>query len=166
VWAMLHSGVRGGGGAAVVAGGDGEVLLPEGEKMGEERPKKEGEGWGGGSGARSSPGGGGSGLGSSVLAMLRSVGSDNRQKAGFGHHMSSSAGKTLLQKRFVVSAVKSFFVSISPADTILRIQKIDYFLYRLFPADTQNRFSKIKKSEPRSGHVGPRSGPARRRPSR
>jgi hypothetical protein len=51
----------------------------------------------------------------------------------------------LLQKRFVVSAVKSFFVSVSPADTILRIQKIDYFSYRLFPADTQNRFSKIKK---------------------
>jgi hypothetical protein len=48
VGAMIHSGVRGGGGAAVVAGGDGEVLLPEGEKMGEERPKKEGEGWGGG----------------------------------------------------------------------------------------------------------------------
>jgi hypothetical protein len=52
---------------------------------------------------------------------------------------------TLLQKRFVVSAVKSFFISVSPADTILRIQKIDYFSYRLFPADTQNRFSKIKK---------------------
>jgi hypothetical protein len=51
----------------------------------------------------------------------------------------------LLQKRFVISAVKSFFVSVSPADTILRIQKIDYFSYRLFPADTQNRFSKIKK---------------------
>jgi hypothetical protein len=51
----------------------------------------------------------------------------------------------LLQKRFVVSAVKSFFVSVSPADTILRIQKIDYFSYRLFPADTQNQFSKIKK---------------------
>jgi hypothetical protein len=73
---------------------------------------------------------------------------------------------TLLQKRFIVLAVKSFFVSVSPADTILRIQKIDYFSYRLFPADIQNRFSKIKKSEPRSGHVGPRSGPARRRPSR
>jgi hypothetical protein len=42
----------------------------------------------------------------------------------------------LLQKRFVVSAVKSFFVSVSPANTILRIQKIDYFSYRLFPADT------------------------------
>jgi hypothetical protein len=53
--------------------------------------------------------------------------------------------EALLQKRFVVSAVKSFFVSVSPADTILRIQKIDYFSYRLFPADTQNRFSKIKK---------------------
>jgi hypothetical protein len=67
----------------------------------------------------------------------------------------------LLQKRFIVSAVKTFFVSVTPADTILRIQKIDYFPYRLFPADTQNRFSKIKKkSEPRSGHVGPRSGPA------
>jgi hypothetical protein len=52
---------------------------------------------------------------------------------------------TLLQKRFIVLAVKSFFVSVSPADTILRIQKIDYFSYRLFPADTQNRFSKIKK---------------------
>jgi hypothetical protein len=51
----------------------------------------------------------------------------------------------LLQKRFVVSAVKSFFVSVSPANTILRIQKIDYFSYRLFPADTQNWFSKIKK---------------------
>jgi hypothetical protein len=51
---------------------------------------------------------------------------------------------SLLQKRFVVSAVKSFFVSVSPADTILRIQKIDYFSYRLF-SDTQNRFSKIKK---------------------
>jgi hypothetical protein len=46
----------------------------------------------------------------------------------------------LLQKRFVVSTVKLFFVSISPANIILRIQKIDYFLYRLFPADTQNRF--------------------------
>jgi hypothetical protein len=52
----------------------------------------------------------------------------------------------LLQKRFIVSAVKTFFVSVSPADTILRIQKIDYFPYRLFPADTQNRFSKIKKN--------------------
>jgi hypothetical protein len=52
---------------------------------------------------------------------------------------------TLLQKRFVVLTVKSFFVSVNPADTILRIQKIDYFLYRLFPADIQNRFSKIKK---------------------
>jgi hypothetical protein len=52
---------------------------------------------------------------------------------------------SLLQKRFVVSAIKSFFVSVSPADTILRIQQIDYFSYRLFPADTQNRFSKIKK---------------------
>jgi hypothetical protein len=51
---------------------------------------------------------------------------------------------TLLQKRFIVSAVKSFFVLVSPADTILRIQKIDYFSYRLFPADTQNRFSKKK----------------------
>jgi hypothetical protein len=38
----------------------------------------------------------------------------------------------LLQKRFIVSAVKLFFVSVSPADTILRIQKIDYFSYRLF----------------------------------
>jgi hypothetical protein len=37
------------------------------------------------------------------------------------------------------------FVSVSSADTILRIQKIDYFSYRLFPVDTQNRFSKIKK---------------------
>jgi hypothetical protein len=117
VGAMIHSGVRGGGGATVVTVGDGEVLQPEGEKMGEERPKKEGEG----SGARSSPGGGGNGLGSSVLAMLRSVGSDNRQKAGFGHRMRSSAGKTLLQKCFIVSAVKSFFVSVSPVDTILRI---------------------------------------------
>jgi hypothetical protein len=53
---------------------------------------------------------------------------------------------TLLQKYFIVSAVKSFFISVSPVDTILKIQKIDYFLYRLFPADTQNRFSK-KKSE-------------------
>jgi hypothetical protein len=38
----------------------------------------------------------------------------------------------LLQKCFIVSAVKLFFVSVSPADTILRIQKIDYFSYRLF----------------------------------
>jgi hypothetical protein len=53
---------------------------------------------------------------------------------------------TLLQKRFVVSAVKSFFISVSSADTILRIQKLYYFSYRLFPADTQNRFSKIKKN--------------------
>jgi hypothetical protein len=52
---------------------------------------------------------------------------------------------TLLQKHFVVSAVKSFFILVSPADTILRIQKINYFLYRLFPADIQNRFLKIKK---------------------
>jgi hypothetical protein len=52
---------------------------------------------------------------------------------------------TLLQKRFVVSTVKSFFVSVNSVDTILRIQKIDYFLYRLFSVDTQNRFSKIKK---------------------
>jgi hypothetical protein len=51
----------------------------------------------------------------------------------------------LLQKRFVVSAVKSFFVLVSPADTILRIQKIDYFSYWLFPTDTPNRFLKIKK---------------------
>jgi hypothetical protein len=35
----------------------------------------------------------------------------------------------LLQKRFVLSAVKSFFVSVSPADTILMIQKIDHFSY-------------------------------------
>jgi hypothetical protein len=60
-------------------------------------------------------------------------------------HAYSSARYTLLQKRFIVSAVKSFFISVSLADTILRIQKIDYFLYRLFPADIQNRFSKIKK---------------------
>jgi hypothetical protein len=39
---------------------------------------------------------------------------------------------SLLQKRFIVSTVKLFFVSVSPADTILRIQKIDYFSYRLF----------------------------------
>jgi hypothetical protein len=51
---------------------------------------------------------------------------------------------SLLQKRFIVSAVKLFFISISPVDTILRIQKIDYFSYRLFSA-TQNRFLKIKK---------------------
>jgi hypothetical protein len=53
---------------------------------------------------------------------------------------------TLLQKRFIVSTAKSFFVSVSPADTIFRIQKIDYFSYRLFSVDTQNRFSKIKKN--------------------
>jgi hypothetical protein len=52
----------------------------------------------------------------------------------------------LLQKRFVVSAVKSFFISVSPANTILRIQKIDYFSYRLFLPDTQNRFSKKNRS--------------------
>jgi hypothetical protein len=64
--------------------------------------------------------------------------------------------ETLLQKRFIVSAVKSFFVSVSPADTILRIQKIDYFSYRLFPADTQNRFSKIKKNRsPDLGTLAP-----------
>jgi hypothetical protein len=63
---------------------------------------------------------------------------------------------TLLQKRFVVSTVKSFFVSVNPADTILRIQKIDYFLYRLFPVDTQNRFSKIKKNQSSDlGTLGP-----------
>jgi hypothetical protein len=43
---------------------------------------------------------------------------------------------TLLQKYFIVSAVKLFFVSVSPVDTIRRIQKIDYFSYRLFPTDT------------------------------
>jgi hypothetical protein len=41
-----------------------------------------------------------------------------------------------ITKRFVVPAVKSIFVSVSPADTILMIQKIDHFLYRLFPVDT------------------------------
>jgi hypothetical protein len=64
--------------------------------------------------------------------------------------------KPLLQKRFVVSAVKSFFVSVSPTDTILRIQKIDYFSYRLFPAHTQNRFSKKKKNRsPDLGTLAP-----------
>jgi hypothetical protein len=63
---------------------------------------------------------------------------------------------TLLQKHFVVSAVKSFFILVSPADTILRIQKINYFLYRLFPADIQNRFLKIKKNQsPDLGTLGP-----------
>jgi hypothetical protein len=63
---------------------------------------------------------------------------------------------SLLQKRFVVSAVKLFFVSVSSADTILRIQKIDYFSYRLFPADTQNWFSKKKKNRsPDLGTLGP-----------
>jgi hypothetical protein len=62
----------------------------------------------------------------------------------------------LLQKRFVVSAVKSFFVLVSPADTILSIQKIDYFSYRLFPTDTQNRFLKIKKNQsPDLGTLAP-----------
>jgi hypothetical protein len=42
-------------------------------------------------------------------------------------------GGTLLQKRFIVSVVKSFFISVSPTDTIFRIQKIDHFSYRLFP---------------------------------
>jgi hypothetical protein len=64
---------------------------------------------------------------------------------------------SLLQKCFVVSAVKSFLVSVSPADTILRIQKIDYFSYRLFPADTQNRFSKIKKIGAQIGPCSPTS---------
>jgi hypothetical protein len=31
------------------------------------------------------------------------------------------------KKCFIVSAVKSFFIWVSPADTILRIQKIDHF---------------------------------------
>jgi hypothetical protein len=34
---------------------------------------------------------------------------------------------TLLQKCFIVLVVKSFFVLVSATDTILRIQKIDYF---------------------------------------
>jgi hypothetical protein len=72
----------------------------------------------------------------------------------------------LLQKRFVVSAVKSFFVLVSPADTILRIQKIDFFVSAVPNRYPKSVFKNKKKSEPRSGHVGLRSGPARRRPSR
>jgi hypothetical protein len=42
-------------------------------------------------------------------------------EAGLRSCLLTEAGPTLLQKRFIVSAVKSFFVSVSPADTILRI---------------------------------------------
>jgi hypothetical protein len=71
---------------------------------------------------------------------------------------------SLLQKRFVVLAVKPFFVSVSPADTILRIQKIDYFSYRLFLADTQNWFSKIKKIGAQIWARWPQIGPFSRMP--
>jgi hypothetical protein len=69
---------------------------------------------------------------------------------------------TLLQKRFIVSAVKSFFISVSPVDTILRIQKIDYFYIGCSQLIPKIGFQK----KIRARHVGPRSGPAHRRPSR
>jgi hypothetical protein len=40
--AVIHGGVHGGGGIAVVTDGDGEVLQSKGEKRGEAWPKKEG----------------------------------------------------------------------------------------------------------------------------
>jgi hypothetical protein len=44
-----------------------------------------------------------------------------------------------------VSVDNPFLVSVVLADTIYMIRKMNDFWYRLFPADTQNRFSKIKK---------------------
>jgi hypothetical protein len=48
-------------------------------------------------------------------------------------------------------------VSAIVVDTIHRIQKISYFLYRLLPTDTPNVFSKIKKTQPGSEPARPRS---------
>jgi hypothetical protein len=41
---VLHTSVHDGGSAAMVAGGEGEVLEPKGKKRGETRSKKEGGG--------------------------------------------------------------------------------------------------------------------------
>jgi hypothetical protein len=57
---------------------------------------------------------------------------------------------SLLQKHFVASTVKLFFVSVSSVDTILRI-KNKSFLYRLFPHP--KLFFKNKKNRS-PGHIG------------
>jgi hypothetical protein len=58
----------------------------------------------------------------SHLGHQPSFSADERlSPTGAGRVPASSAAAPLLQKRFVVSAVKSFFVSVSPVDTILRI---------------------------------------------
>jgi hypothetical protein len=61
-------------------------------------------------------------------------------------------------KRFVVSAIKSFFVSFKLVDTILMIKNRSFFI-SVVPSRHPKSFFKNKKSEPRSG-------PAHRRPSR
>jgi hypothetical protein len=48
--------------------------------------------------------------------------------------------QSLLQKSFVVSVSNLFSISASLADTIYTILKIAYFLYRMLPTDTKNRF--------------------------
>jgi hypothetical protein len=53
---------------------------------------------------------------------------------------------SLLQKCFVVSAIKLFFVSVSPADTILRIQKIDHFFVSAVPSRHPKSVFKNKKN--------------------
>jgi hypothetical protein len=66
---------------------------------------------------------------------------------------------SLLQKPFVVSVNNLFSVLASLADTIYTIPKIAYFSYRMFPADTKNRFSK-KNSQARHRPTGPNPGHA------
>jgi hypothetical protein len=55
---------------------------------------------------------------------------------------------TLLQNTFLVSVDNPFLVSAILTDTIYTIRKMNDFWYRLFPADTQNRFSKKKNWSP------------------
>jgi hypothetical protein len=75
---------------------------------------------------------------------------------------------SLLQKPFVVSVNNLFSVLASLADTIYTIPKIAYFSYRMFPADTKNRFSKKSQARPRpvSPNLGHTDIPSRQHAGR